>query len=75
MIIDNSHTFIRVLETKTIPKKKTIVNKQLIKSESSSANEVGFRVRTEPKTILENVLPLSEKQRAEFQLFEQLIND
>ena len=71
MIIDNSHTIIKVLETneKNIPVKKTEKkkkdDKQLIKIQTASSS----------KTILENVLPLSEKQRAEFELFEKLINE
>ena len=69
MIIDNSHTIIKVLETneKNIPVKKTEKkkkdDKQLIKIQTTSSS------------VSENILPLSEKQRAEFELFEKLIND
>ena len=63
MIIDNSHTIIKVLETKTVPVKKT---------EKKKKTE---QIKIENKTILENVLPLTEKQRAEFELFEKLINE
>ena len=69
MIIDNSHTIIKVLETneKNIPVKKTEKkkkdDKQLIKIQTASSS------------VSENVLPLTEKQRAEFELFEKLIND
>ena len=62
MIIDNSHTIIKVLETKTVPVKKT---------EKKKKTE---QIKIENKTILENVLPLTEKQRAEAELFKKLIN-
>ena len=79
MIVDNSNTFIKVLETNEkidsgavlkakpgIPVKKTEKkkkdDKQLIKIQTASSS------------VSENILPLTEKQRAEFELFEQLIN-
>ena len=69
MIVDNSNTFIKIIEQKekNIPVKKTEKkkkdDKQLIKIQTASSS------------VSENILPLSEKQQAEFQLFEKLINE
>ena len=64
--------FIKVLETK-IPVKKTETIP--IKKVESIAKKKTEQIKMENKTILENVLPLTEKQRAEFELFEKLINN
>ena len=63
-------------DTKMIPKKKTesiSKKKEVIKIDTAASQPKG--AMGPAKTIIENVLPLTEKQRAEFELFEKLIND
>jgi len=66
MIVDdnNNNIHIKILELneKTIPNKTTIPKKKIEPTQ------------IETKNILENVLPLTEKQRAEVELFKKLIN-
>jgi len=69
MIVDdnNNNIHIKILESsktheKTIPNKTTIPKKKIEPTQ------------IETKNILENVLPLTEKQRAEVELFKKLIN-
>ena len=43
-------------------------------NENKNKESITVKKITEPINILENVLPLTEKQRAEVELFKKLIN-
>ena len=70
MIVDNDHTYIKITESNEIKKTEPAVPQILGKQKLL---EMGKEI-IEPVNAVVMELPLTEKQRAEFELFKQLIN-
>jgi len=78
MIVDNDHTYIKITESKENKKVESTEDK---KTEPVIPKIVGKKALVErgqgtiePVNVVVVDLPLTEKQRAEVELFKQLIN-
>ena len=76
MIVDNDHTYIKITESKENKVKVDPIIPQILKKKALVEREkkalVGRAIEPINAVVVE--LPLTEKQRAEVELFKQLIN-
>jgi len=75
MIVDNDHTYIKITESKENKKAEPVIPKILGKKalvEKGKKTLVEREIESVNTVVVE--LPLTEKQRAEVELFKQLIN-
>ena len=76
MIVDynNNNIHIKILESSKTHELKANLNEKTIPNKTTIPKKKIEPTQIETKNILENVLPLTEKQRAEVELFKKLIN-
>ena len=76
MIVDNDHTYIKITESKENKVKVDPIIPQILEKKALVEREkkalVGRAIEPINAVVVE--LPLTEKQRAEVELFKQLIN-